>query len=704
MAAAPHPLTPLFHPRTVAVIGASSDPHKIGGRTFRYLRDNWKTGTLYPINERYPQVQGVATLPSVEALPAGVDLAFVIVPAPAVADAVAACAARGVRTVIIFSSGFAEIGEEGRLAQERIRALAAAAQMRVIGPNCMGVMNVRSGLWGTFTGSFDYEQPLPGRVGMISQSGAFGIYCYMVARQRGLGLSLWVTTGNEVDVDVADCVEFVANDPETDIIVCYLEGARDKARLERAFETARARRKPVVMLKVGRTDVGAAAAASHTASLVGADAVYDALFRQYGVHRADSFEELVQVAYAGSFGRYPAGRRLGIVTVSGGVGVLMADAAIAHGLSVPEMPAAAQRRLKELIPFAGTRNPVDTTAQMINNIDLIRENLRLMLEQGGVDAIVLFLSSVGLNPRRMEAVTGPLLELRQAYPDNVLVLSGQFAAEATRVLERAGFLLCEDPSHSVRMVAALAGFQEGFARAGQPRALPALPAEALPVPAHVLNEVEAKRVLASAGIPVVPERLARSAKEAAAAAKALGLPCVLKIVSPDIAHKSELGGVLLGLDSAQAVRAGYDTLLERARAHAPDARIEGVLVAPQVRGGVETILGVTRDPVFGPVVLFGLGGILVEVCKDVTLRIAPFSEAEALEMIRSVKGYALLEGVRGQPRADIPALARALARLSVFAQANADALESLDINPFIVLPEGQGALAVDALIVPRAAE
>ncbi len=704
MADASHPLTPLFHPRTVAVIGASSDPHKIGGRTFRYLRDNWKAGTLYPINERYPQVQGVPTLPSVEALPPGVDLAFVIVPAPAVADAVAACAAKGVRTVVIFSSGFAEIGEEGRLAQERIRAVASAAHMRVVGPNCMGVMNVRSGLWGTFTGSFDYEQPLPGRVGMVSQSGAFGIYCYMVARQRGLGLSLWVTTGNEVDVDVADCVEFVANDPDTDLIVCYLEGARDKAKLVRAFETARAKRKPVVLLKVGRTDVGAAAASSHTASLVGADAVYDALFRQYGVHRADTFEELVQVAYAGSFGRYPAGRRLGIVTVSGGVGVLMADAAIAHGLSVPEMPAAVQRRLKELIPFAGTRNPVDTTAQMINNIDLIRENLRLMLEQGGVDAIVLFLSSVGLNPRMMESVTGPLLELREAYPDNVLVLSGQFAAEATRVLEQAGFLLCEDPSHSVRMVAALAGFRESFERAGQPRALPALPAGALPVPAQALSELDAKRVLASAGIPVVPERLAGSAQEAVAAAKALGLPCVLKIVSPDIPHKSELGGVLLGLESAQAVRRGYDTLLQRARAHAPAARIEGVLVAPLVHGGVETILGVQRDPVFGPVVLFGLGGILVEVLKDVALRIAPFDEAEALEMIRAVKGYPILEGVRGRPRADIPALARALAQLSVFAQANADALESLDINPFIVLPEGQGALAVDALIVPRAAE
>jgi acyl-CoA synthetase (NDP forming) len=704
MADAAHPLAPLFHPRSIAVIGASSDPHKIGGRTFRYIRDHWKGGQLYPINDRYPEVQGVPTIPSVDALPEGVDLAFVIVPAPAVPLAADACAARGVRSLVIFSSGFAEVSEEGRQAQERLRDFARETGIRVVGPNCMGLMNVRTGLWGTFTGAFDYEPPLAGKVAMVSQSGAFGIYCYMVARQRGLGVSLWVTTGNEVDVDVADCIEYVAHDPDTDVIAVYMEGARNKERLVRAFETARARGKPVVILKVGRTDVGAVAASSHTASLVGADRVYDALFREYGVHRADTFDELVDVAYAASQARYPAGRRLGIVTVSGGVGVLMADAAVRHGLEVPELPEAAQKRLKELIPFAGVRNPVDTTAQMINNIDLIRENMQIVLEQGRVHAVVLFLSSVGVNPRMMESVTGPLLELREQYPEALLVLSGQFGREVTEVLEGRGYLLSEDPSHSVRMVATLAAFRESFAKAGQRPALPALPAGARPVPAQALSEVEAKRLLAAAGIPVVPETLAGSAEEAVQAAETLGLPCVLKIVSPDILHKSEMGGVLLGLDSAEAVRAGYGTLLERARQHAPKAKIEGVLVAPMIQGGVETILGVQRDPVFGPVILFGLGGILVEVLKDVTLRIAPFDVAAAHEMIRSVQGYPILEGVRGQPPADVEALARALAQLSVFAHANADVLETLDVNPFIVLPRGQGAVAVDALIVPRAAE
>jgi acyl-CoA synthetase (NDP forming) len=709
MAAAVHPLAPLFHPRSVAVIGASSDPHKIGGRTFRYIRDNWKDGPLYPINDRYPEVQGVPTLPSVRDLPLGVDLAFVIVPAPHVPEAVAACAERGVHTLVIFSSGFAEMDEAGRAAQEAVTATARQAGIRVVGPNCMGVMNVRSGLWGTFTGAFDYEPPLPGRVGMVSQSGAFGIYAYMVARERGLGLSLWVTTGNEADVDVADCVEFIADDPETDVIIVYMEGARSRAKLERALAKARARRKPVVVLKVGRTEVGAVAASSHTAALVGADAVYDALFRRYGVHRADTIEELVEVAYAASRGSFPAGRRLGLVTVSGGVGVLMADAAGQAGLEVPPMPEAVQRKLKALIPFAAVRNPIDTTAQMINNLDLIRENLAVMLAEGGVDAVVLFLSSVGTNPRMLEALAAPLAELRRLHPQSLVLLSGLFPRNVASRLEEHGYLVCKDPSGAVRAVAALAAFQEAFAREEGADAPPTLPAGLPALPASAPNEIEAKRLLAAAGIPVVPERLvsgtdAASAEEAAAAAEALGYPVVLKIVSPDILHKSEMGGVLIGLDSAEAVRAGHATLLERARAHAPDARIEGVLVAPLVRGGVEVILGVKRDPVFGPVVMCGLGGILVEVLKDVALRIAPFGEAEAHAMLRELRGYPVLEGVRGQPPADVPALARALALLSAFAHHHRDTLESLDINPLLVLPAGQGAVAVDALLVPRAAE
>ncbi len=694
-----HSLRPLFHPRSIAVIGASSDPHKIGGRTFRYIKDNGYPGQLYPINSRYAEVQGVPTLPSVSDLPPGVELAFVIVPAPGVLEAVETCAAKGVRTVVIFSSGFAEASEAGRLEQQRIADVARGSGMRVVGPNCMGVMNLRMGLWGTFTGSFDYKPPLPGSVGMVSQSGAFGIYCYLVARERGLGLSLWATTGNEVDVDVADCLAYVAEDPDTSVIVCYMEGARSKAKLIGALETARARKKPVVMLKVGRSEVGAIAASSHTASLVGADAVYDAVFRQYGVHRTETIEELVDVAYACSHGIYPAGRRLGLVTISGGVGVLMADAAVAKGMEVPPMPEGAQRKLKELLPFAAVRNPVDITAQALNNLALIGQNLEVMLAEGGCDGVVVFLASVGTNARMMESLTGALLELRERFSRGLIVLAGQFSPQLSEDLERAGYLICEDPSRAVTMVAALAQFADRFAEtASQP---PPLPSAFKALPAGELGEVEAKQALAAAGLPVLDDRLATTPDDAVAAAAELGFPVAMKILSPDVQHKSEVGGVLLGLDTPAAVRAGFDTLRQRLLRAAPRARLEGVTVAPMVTGGVETILGVQRDPVFGPVILFGMGGVLVEVLQDFTLRLAPFGKAEAHAMIREVRGYPLLEGVRGQPRADIGALAGALAQLSVFAHAHADVLESLDINPFIVLPEGQGGRVVDALIIPH---
>ena len=706
MTNSPHSLQPLFHPSAVAIIGASSDPHKIGGRTFRYIKENFSGGQVLPINARYEEVQGVPTIPTIADLPKGVDLAFVIVPAPSVLETVEACAAQGIRSLVIFSSGFAEMNEDGARAQKRIGEIAQEAGIRVVGPNCMGLMNVPLGLWGTFTGSFDYLPPRTGRVGMAAQSGAFGIYAYQLARSRGVGLKLWATTGNEVDVDVADCLAYFAEDEGTDVLVGYMEGAKNKDKLVYALETARAKGKPVIMLKVGSSDVGALAASSHTASLVGSNAVYDAVFKQYGAHRAETIDELVDIAHACSVGHYPAGNKVGLVTVSGGVGVLMADAAEAKGLEVPAMPEPVQKKLKELIPFAGVRNPVDTTAMMINNLPLIQTNLGIILAEGGCDSVVCFLSSVGLNPAMMGDLTEPLLKLRADFPDAPVSLAGQFNRDLTGDLDDAGYLICEDPNRAVGQIAALARFTESFRKAASGQDTPAIPGHFAPLPGHDVSEVEAKAILGAAGIPVVPESLVTDADAAVAAAANLDGPAVMKIVSPDIQHKSEIGGVLLNLQGEQAIREGFATLMERARAAQPSARIEGVLVAPMIPDGVETILGVQRDPVFGPVVMFGLGGIFVEVMKDVTLRVAPFSEAEAHVMIREVKGFPLLDGARGRPLADVDALARTLSTLSFFAAAHADTLESLDINPLLVLPkgqsfQGQGAVAVDALIVPR---
>jgi acyl-CoA synthetase (NDP forming) len=699
MTLTPHSLDILFKPKAIVAVGASTNPFKIGGRIFRYTKDNGYAGKLYPINSQHREVQGVPTLPSIADLPPGVDLAYVMVPAPAVVEAMEGLAERGVKAAVIFSSGFAEMSTEGVAAQQRIAAIARESGMRVVGPNCMGVININNGMVGTFARTFDQGLPAPGVIGFASQSGAFGSHGLHLCLERGLGISLWCTTGNEVDVDVAECLEYMALDAQTKVILCYIEGCRNRDRLIQALELARNRRKPVVMLKVGRTQLGAMAAASHTASLVGADAVYDAVFRQYGVQRVHSIEELLDVAYVCSAGIFPKSNRVGLLSSSGGVAVLMADTATGFGLEAPELPQDAQAKLKQLIPFSATRNPVDMTAQATNDRMLVKDYMEVVLEQGNVDSLVCFIPGAR-TPELRQVLSPELQRLRQQYPDKALVLCSSERPEEKQPYEEAGFLVMEDPTRALRSVAALFTYGHSFVQAQQAPQARVLES-VVPIPTQTISEYEAKQLLAKAGIPVIAERLTTSAHEARSAAEALGYPVVMKIASADILHKTEIGGVLLHLNSPQAVVDGFDTLMRRARKAKPEAQLDGVLVAPMITDGVETILGVQRDPVFGPVVLFGLGGIFVEVFKDVAMRLAPFGEDVAAQMIREIKGFALLQGVRGQGPADIEALIHTLTTLSAFAAANAERLQSLDLNPFLVRPRGEGAVAVDALIVPH---
>ncbi|MDP1691919.1 MAG: acetate--CoA ligase family protein [Burkholderiaceae bacterium] len=695
-------LNPLFHPRAIAVYGASSDPTKIGGRPLDFLKHSGYGGPLYPINPKAPQIQGLPSFATVSSVPGPVDLAIVAVPAPAVVAALEDCAAKGVAAAVVLSSGFAEVGGAGAEWQRGITELARRSGMRVVGPNCMGVINVKRRILGTFTPSAAGFGLVPGRISLVSQSGAFGGYCLSLIRQRGLGLNLWITTGNQSDVDFADCVSHFAQDEGTEVIVGYIEAATDKARLIAALELARQNGKRIVVMKVGSSEAGAHAAASHTASLAGSDQVYDGLFKQYGVYRARSIDELFDVAYACSLATSkPQGRRLGLLTVSGGVGALMADVATECGLDVAPMPEDAQRRLKEILPFCGPRNPVDMTAQLVNDLTLFEKNFQLMLEEGGYDLIVAFLSSVGQVLDLSSALLVQLQKVLQRFPDRTVIMSMLASPEVRKLYEAAGVMLFDEPTRAVRAAHALVYFAQEARRAKSRPALPLLPAAALAPPAHAINEVEAKAVLASAGIPVVRELVAASEGAAARQAAQLGFPVVLKIASADIAHKSEIGGVLVGLQDQEQVREGFRTLLLRAKEHAPQARLDGVVVARMAGRGVETILGVVRDPVFGAVVMFGLGGVFVEAFKDVSFRLAPFGIDEARAMIDEVKGRILLTGLRGQPPADEDALADAIARLSVYAARHEDVIESIDINPFVVLPRGRGALALDALIVPR---
>jgi acyl-CoA synthetase (NDP forming) len=691
-------LGPLFNPQSIAVVGASSNPAKIGGLPVDYLLNQRYPGAIYPVNPKQERIQGLQAYPTLRDIGAPIDMAICAVPASGVMSAVEDAAAASVRSMVMFSSGFAETGAEGVRAQNDLRALVKESGIRLLGPNCLGFVNNHQGVYATFTPALKIAAPLRGNIGLISQSGAFGIFALMLAQRRGLGISHFVSTGNEADIELADALAWQALDPATSVILCYLEGARDGEKLCAALELARAQRKPVVMCKVGRTAQGAAAAASHTASLAGCDDIYDAVLRQYGVYRAQDIHELFDIGYACSVAPLPASDALGIVSISGGAGVLMVDEADRLGLSVPPLAEAGRQAILKRVPFASAVNPVDITGQILNDPALLGDAIDTMLEHGQYGAIVSFQAVNGISPEHRPLVTELWARVRAAHPALTIAVVSLFDEQNRDFLEAQRCLTFEEPAAAVRAIAALHAFSRHFERQPAPIALP----EPVAIDRPRFDEADALRLLADAGIPVVTSRVAKSADEAASEAAALGFPVVLKVLSTDIAHKSDVGGVALRLADSQAVRAAFVRITESAARAVPDAQIEGVLVAPMIQGGVECILGVTRDPVFGPVVMFGLGGILVEVLKDVTFRQAPFDVAEAQRMIREIRAWPVLTGVRGQAPVDVDTLAQTLATLSRFAAVNAGSIESIDINPFIARPKGESSCAVDALVVSRA--
>ncbi len=683
-------LTTLFVPRSVAVLGASGDPTRIGGRPIASMLRRGFSGRILPVNPNRAEIQGLPAYATLADLPEIPDVAIVAVAAGRAVQAVRELAAAGVKGAIVLTSGFAETGAAGAAAQAEMQA--AAGSMRLLGPNCLGLFNARIGFFPIFSSSFETGWPLPGRIGIASQSGAYGTHIFAVARERGIGTPLCVTTGNEADVTVGDVIGWLAEDPETDIIVAYVEGIRRADSFLAGLAAARAARKPVVMMKVGRSALGVRAAQSHTAAIAGDDAIIDSVLAEFGVVRARTTEELIDIAHLATRRIYPVRNTLGVLTISGGAGVLISDVAGSLGVEMPPLPAAAQAALRALLPFASPDNPVDCTGQVFNDISLVGRFADVLADAGGYASVLAFFSQVGGAPSLAPGLRAHLTATRSRHPDRLWVLSVLAAPSLVRDYEADGFTVFEDPTRAVVAIAAMHRLGAAFA-AAPPAPPPAIPAIALPEASP--DEAMAKRLLEAAGIASAPERTCATVEAAVAAAGELGFPVVLKILSPDILHKTEIGGVLPGVASADAVRAGFATLLARARASAPRARITGVLVATQV-SGVECLMGVVRDPVFGLVAAFGLGGVFVEVLRDVAFHRCPFGADVAEAMIRSRHGAPLLLGTRGMPAADIGALARMLARLSVFAHQSGDMLRSVELNPVFARPDG--AFAADAVL------
>ncbi|MDH4150749.1 MAG: acetate--CoA ligase family protein [Betaproteobacteria bacterium] len=689
-------LQALLSPRSIAILGASADLSKINGRTLGFLLEKGYRGRIYPVNPKYEQIAGLRCYPDVAALPEAPDLAVVAVPAAQVLATVKGLTQRGARAAVIFSSGFAEMGAAGRKLEHEVAAAARAAGLRLCGPNCLGLINAYDCIIATF-GQFAEGPTPPGPVGFVTQSGAFGTAIAALARRRVLGLGYFINTGNECDVDFVQMMRAVLDDERITAGAGYVEGVRDGAGLKALAEHALALGKPLTLTKVGRTAAGAKAAASHTGALAGTDAVFDGVIRGLGVIRARNEEHMLDIVDVLSSCKLPTGRGLGILTQSGGAGVLMADRAEEAGLQVAELTPETRTALARVIPaFGTTGNPVDVTGQFVANPDLLYDSARIVMADPNVHVGIIWLQLMDAHADRLVEIFNKINSM-VAKPWLVCWVAAPDAALAK--MRAAGIVVLRGAEPAVDAVAALVRYAEArrnWLADQTARAAITLPALKLPAAAGAVDSITGQALLQSFGVQTAAARLASTVDEAVTAAQALGYPVVMKIESPDILHKTEAQGVALNLKDEAAVRAAYQTLTANAGRYKADARIAGVLVQAMAQGDVELVIGLKRDSTFGPVVMVGLGGVLIEVFKDVVFRAAPVTEAEALRMLDELKSRVMLDGVRGRPPVDKAALARMISAVSCFGAAAGPRLAELDLNPVLAGPKG--VVAVDWLM------
>mgnify|MGYP002628015234 CR=1 FL=1 len=691
----------LFQPRSIAFVGASNDPTRIGGRPLHYcLRDGFD-GPLYPINSSRDTVQGQPAFAQILDIPADrVDLLVIATPPATIAEILDQGAAKGTKAAVILTSGFTETGQAGAALEAQIVATARRHGIRLLGPNCLGFYTAKGGIAATFSSLLEDAPPPAGPLAIVSQSGAYGAHIAMLARRRGLGLASFAATGNECDIDIADLIEAAAADANVTVIGCYAEGIRDGRALLRAIETARALGKPVVMLKVGTSDTGKKAAQSHTASLAGDDATLDQLLKRSGAIRATTTQEMVDTMYVLSRHGPIEGERIGILTVSGGAGILMADAAEANGLDVAPMPATARAEIDERIPLGSSANPVDTTAQAMSDATLVRDAVSIMFEQGQYHAVVSFFMNWPESPVLGQPIREAIAQgLPKEYsaPFAICMNAG---AETIGEYEKAGILVFEDPAFAIRAIARACEAFRSLSRQEKPLPLPDTRADSRPNKFAGFDEAQALAALADAGVSVMPFATARTAQEAARISTDMEGPLAIKVLSPNIQHKSDAGGVRLNIaPGTEAAETTSQLLSDVARA-VPLAELRGVLIAPMISGTAELIVGARIDPVFGPVVSVGLGGIFTELLGDVAIALAPLDRGQALALIRSLAAFPLLDGARGKLRADIGAAADAVIALGHFIATNRDAVAEVEVNPLVLREDGRGAVALDALIVP----
>jgi acetyl coenzyme A synthetase (ADP forming)-like protein len=701
-------LRPFFFPAAVAVVGASRAPAGIGYRILEALIANSFQGAIYPVNPRAAEICSLRAYASVRDIPEPVDLAVVAVPRDAVLGVVDECAERGVKALVVITAGFAETGADGRALQQRLVEKVRGCGMRMVGPNCLGLLNTDPRV--RLNASFSPFFPPPGVVAMSSQSGALGIASLALARQRRLGVSNFVSVGNKADVSSNDLLQFWEEDERTRVILLYLESFGNPRRFARIARRV-GRSKPIVALKAGRSQSGTRAAGSHTAALAASDVAVDALFRQTGVIRAETVDEMFDLAAALGSQPLPRGRRVAIVTNAGGPGILCADACEAGGLSVSELSEATRSSLAAFLPPAASlANPVDMIASA--SPDHFRRAVETVLSASEVDSLIVIFIPVGVvkTEEAARAVGEGVAAARAAGHGMKPVLACMMAEEGAPnplPLDSETIPVYAFPEAAARALGKIAVYANW--RAAPLGVIPDFKdidsekAREICVNAiqargpSWLSADETRAVLAAIGLPLPAGGTAKSADEAAKLARAVGFPVALKLASHSIVHKTEIGAVRLNLSDEESVRRAFEEIRSRLARDGKLDAMDGVLVQPMILSGVEVMVGVTADPLFGPLIAFGLGGIHVEILGDVRFRVTPLSDRDAAEMVREIRGFRLLEGYRGHPPADVEAIQDALLRVSRLVE-EVPEIGELDLNPIFALPPGQGCVIADARI------
>jgi len=708
-------LDTIFYPRSIAVVGASASPGKVGHDIFSNLLKGGFRGTLFPVNPIAPSINSVKAYPSITDIPDSVDLAIIILPPKLALAGVEEAIAKGVGGVVIVSAGFREVGEEGRMIEDQIVATCRKAGVRLIGPNCLGVINPVDTV--QMNASFSRRMPQPGNISFVSQSGALCTSVLDFAADRGFGFSKFISIGNKADVDELDLLRYLRDDPDTEVIMIYLEELRRGPEFIREARkiTSGDRPIPILAIKSGRTSEGAAAAASHTGSLAGSDAVYDAIFKQSGIIRCDTIDQLFDYANVFTYKtkskvgkrirKLPAGNRVAIVTNAGGPGILATDMTTSSGLQLAQFHEKTLTALASHLPSAASlKNPVDVIGDAPK--DRYEKALAAVLNDENVDGALVILTPQSMTNALGTAEVVVNIAHRSRKPVICCFMGIGDVSEGVKYFQDNGYPVYRFPENAARAFSILYRYSSWLTRQqfapfklthDRERASELIQ-KCLAEGRTRLGELDGNALLQCYGIPVLPTALAKTAEEATDIAAKIGFPVVMKIVSPQILHKSDAGGVLVGIKTPEEARAAFEQIVANARKFDPQAEIEGVLVVKMASAGEEVIIGATRYPIFGPLIMFGLGGIFVEVFKDVEFGLAPLDRNDAYQMIESIKGYKLLRGFRGRPAVDTESIERILVSLSDMVL-NHPEIQEMDINPLLVHEKGKGATAADCRII-----